>query len=86
MGTTAWYFFIFNAVKIPIYLALDALRPASPLFTTRGLAFSFALYPAVIGGVLLGRWLLNRVSQRVFNWITIGGASLGALRLIATSL
>lgn len=86
MGTTAWYFFIFNLAKIPIYLALDLLKPADPLLTPRGITFAIALFPAVIAGVLIGRWLLNRVSQRVFNWITIVGATIGALRLIVMSL
>jgi uncharacterized protein len=86
MGTTAWYFFIFNIVKIPMYLVLDALHPNDRLFTARGITFAFALYPVVIVGVLIGRWLLNRVSQRVFNAITIVGATIGALRLIWVSL
>ena len=30
MGTTAWYFFIFNLTKIPMYLLLDWLTPAHP--------------------------------------------------------
>jgi uncharacterized protein len=86
MGTTAWYFFIFNLVKIPLYAALDWLKPADRLFTPRGIAFSIALFPAIIIGVLIGRWLLNRVSQRMFSWITIIGATIGALRLIVMSL
>jgi uncharacterized protein len=82
MGTTAWYFLIFNTSKIPIYLALDWLNPATPLFTARGLTFAVTMFPFVLLGVFLGRWLLNHVSQRTFNIVTIVGASIGALRLI----
>lgn len=44
------------------------------------------MLPIVLIGVFLGRVLLNRVSQRAFNWITIIGATAGALRLIWGSL
>ncbi len=86
MGTTAWYFLIFNAAKIPLYLLLDWLTPEQPLFTLRGLVFAALLLPAVLLGVFLGRWLLRSFSQRVFNIATIVGATAGALRLIAISL
>jgi uncharacterized membrane protein YfcA len=44
------------------------------------------MFPAVIVGVYIGRWLLTRVSQNLFNAITIVGAVAGALRLIWVSL
>jgi hypothetical protein len=86
MGTTAWYFFIFNLTKIPMYLLLDWLTPAHPLFTLRGVTFAVLMFPAVFVGVFIGRWLLTRVSQNLFNAITIVGAVAGALRLIWVSL
>jgi hypothetical protein len=86
MGTTAWYFLIFNAAKIPLYLVLDWLTPEQPLFTARGLGFAVLILPAVLVGVFVGRWLLRSFSQRVFNIATIIGATIGALRLIAISL
>lgn len=86
MGTTAWYFFIFNLTKIPMYLLLDWLSPAHRLFTLRGVVFAVLMFPAVIVGVYIGRWLLTRVSQNLFNAITIVGAVAGALRLIWVSL
>lgn len=86
MGTTAWYFFIFNAVKIPLYLALDWLNPAQPLVTARGLSYALTMLPVIVIGVLIGRWLLSHLSQRVFNWVTVIGATAGALRLIWTGL
>jgi uncharacterized protein len=86
MGTAAWYFFIFNLTKIPLFLILDWLTPAQPLFTLRGVTFAALMFPAVLLGVFVGRWLLHRVSQTVFNAITIVGAGIGALRLIWTSM
>ena len=86
MGTTAWYFFIFNLTKIPMYLLLDWFSPAHPLFTLRGVTFAALMFPAVIVGVFIGRWLLTRVSQNLFNIITIVGAVAGAARLIWVSL
>jgi hypothetical protein len=86
MGTTAWYFLIFNAAKIPLYLALDWLNPAQPLFTARGVLFALCMAPAIGIGVLIGRWLLKTFSQSAFVAATIIGATAGALRLIAVSL
>jgi uncharacterized protein len=86
MGTTAWYFLIFNTAKIPLYLLLDWLTPNQPLFTARGLGFAALMLPAVLVGVFAGRWLLRSFSQRVFNYATIVGATVGALRLIWVSL
>jgi uncharacterized protein len=36
----------------------------------------------VIAGILLGRWLLGKINQAVFEWLMIGFSLLGALRLI----
>jgi hypothetical protein len=84
MGTTAWYFLIFNTSKVPLYLLLDWLNPARPLFTSRGLLFAFLLLPIVLVGVFIGRWLLAHVSQRVFNIAVIVLATVGAIRLIVS--
>lgn len=82
IGTTAWFFLIFNAAKVPIYAALTALDPARALFTTRGLLFDFALLPMIVLGVLAGRWVLPRVPQAWFNAAALSLAAIAALRLV----
>lgn len=84
MGTSAWFFLIFNAIKIPIYVALGMVAPDRPFFTPSGLAFCALLAPVVVGGAFLGRWALTRVPQRAFTLIVLGLSAAAAIRLIAT--
>lgn len=82
MGTIAWYFFIINVSKFPIYVVLSAMIPAKPLVTVSSLAFNAAMFPVVVAGVYMGRWLLPRIPQKTFDAVVIVLAALGALRLI----
>ncbi len=75
VGTAAWFFFFVNLAKIPFSVALGLIKPPS-------LAFNALLLPAIIAGILLGRWLLGKINQRVFEWLMIAFSFLGALRLI----
>jgi uncharacterized membrane protein YfcA len=38
--------------------------------------------PAIVGGVWFGRWLLNKISQQLFEGLLLFFAAAGALRLI----
>lgn len=82
MGTSAWYFFIVNTAKIPVYLVLTALSPGQPLFSSDGLTFDLVMLPVVIAGVLAGRWALHRVPQRLFTVAVLILAAIAAVRLI----
>jgi len=82
MGTTAWYFLIFNVTKVPLYALVMALVPDRPLFTLHGLIFDLFMLPVIVIGVLAGRWMLPRVPQRVFNGLALSLAGIAALRLI----
>jgi uncharacterized membrane protein YfcA len=78
VGTAAWFYLIVNLSKVPFSIQLDLINPAS-------LSFDLILLPAVAIGCAAGRLLLHRVPQRLFEWLTIGMASAGALRLILTA-
>lgn len=82
MGTTAWYFLIFNVAKVPLYLILMALAPDRPMFTAEGLIFDVLMLPVIVVGVLIGRWMLPRVPQLLFNTLALALAGVAALRLI----
>ncbi|MBU4199445.1 MAG: sulfite exporter TauE/SafE family protein [Verrucomicrobia bacterium] len=75
MGTIAWYFLIFNCVKVPIYAGLG-------LITAETLRFDVLMIPAVAAGALMGRWILGRISQKWFRTVVLVLASFAALRLI----
>jgi uncharacterized membrane protein YfcA len=82
MGTTAWYFLLFNLTKLPLYLLVTALAPQRPLFTADGLLFDLIALPAVLAGVWLGRWALPRLPQRLFDALVLGLSAVAALVLI----
>jgi len=60
VATGAWFFFVVNLLKLPIYAWHG-------LIDRRSLMFDLALAPAVVAGALLGRVLLRRMPQGIFD-------------------
>ena len=77
VGTSAWFFFVINLFKVPFSIALGLIRGQT-------LMLNLILAPAVLVGVLTGRWLLERIPQRLFEHMLLAFAVLAALRLIGT--
>jgi uncharacterized protein len=75
VGTSAWFFAIVNAFKVPFSVALGLIGPTT-------LVVNVMLIPFVLAGVLGGRWLVYRIPQRVFEVISLAFAAIAALRLI----
>lgn len=75
VGTAAWFFFAVNLLKVPFSASLG-------LITGPSLLLNAALAPVVVGSVFLGRWLLGKVNQRLFEWLMLGFSAVGALRLL----
>jgi len=82
MGTSAWYYLIFNATKIPLYILLTVLNPARPMFSRDGVVFDVAMLPMIVIGVFLGRWMLPRLSQTLFNVFALSLSAVAAIRLL----
>lgn len=82
IGTSAWFYFIVNLAKIPLYLGLGAWTEGGAFFTADGMGYAAVLVPAVIAGVYSGRWLFPHLPQRLFLVIVLTTAALGALRLL----
>ena len=82
MGTTAWYFFIFNLIKLPIYLFLSLVLPSKPMVNTGTLLFDAAMLPIIIAGAFAGKWLLPRIRQGMFTNLVLVLAGAAALKLI----
>lgn len=59
VATGAWFFFVVNLSKVPVYMRLD-------LFSRQSLLFNLALSPFVIAGALSGRKLLAILPEKVF--------------------
>lgn len=74
-GTNAWFFFLINVFKVPFSIALGLIGRDT-------LFLNVLLTPAIVVGLLCGRWLIHRVPQRLFDAFLLAFAALAALRLI----
>lgn len=76
LGTTAWFFFVVNAVKVPFSVQLD-------LISLESLQMNAALVPAVLAGAYVGRIGIAHVDlarfERIVLVVTVG-SSLNLLR------
>lgn len=75
LGTTAWFFAVMNTIKLPFLLGMGLVNP-------QPLALDAWLLPAVLAGGLLGRWLILRIDQALFERLVIWITVLGALWLL----
>ena len=74
IATGAWFFFLINLAKLPIY-AFHHLMGA------RSLTFDLLLAPAVIAGSMVGRKVVHILPQAVFNALVLILTAVSALLL-----
>lgn len=74
VATGAWFFFVINLAKLPIYTWHGLISRTS-------LAFNVLMVPAVLAGALAGRWAVSRIPQRVFENTVILLTALSTLLL-----
>ena len=82
MGTIAWYFFTINLSKLPVYIILSRMNPGNPIVTTHSMLFNLSVFPVIVVGVYIGKWLLPRMSQKTFDTAVLVLAGVGAGKLI----
>ena len=75
VGTSAWFFFLVNAFKVPFSVALGLIHGGT-------LALNAVLTPAILAGLFIGRWLTAHIPQRLFDGLLLTFAAVAALRLI----
>lgn len=75
VGTSAVFFLLLNLFKVPFIVNLG-------LITQDSLSFNLLLTPAVFLGAFLGRLLLPRINQRVFENLALGLSGVAGLRLL----
>jgi len=75
VGTSAWFFLVINLLKVPFSAGLGLIHQST-------LLLNLALIPAVAAGLLIGRWLVKRIPQRLFDSLLLAFAAIAALRLI----
>ncbi len=75
IGTNAWFFFLINLSKTPFTTALGLYSPTNLLLAA-------ALIPAVLAGAAVGIWVIGRVTQRQFEFVTIAASAVASLVLL----
>lgn len=75
VGTAAWFFLLINVIKLPFSWGLGLIR-----FET--LTMNVLLLPLVAVGLWIGRLLLKRISQRVFDSLILLITAVAAVRLL----
>lgn len=75
LGTGAALFLLLNWTKVPFVVQLGLINPDS-------LALNLWLAPAVIGGALLGRWVVGRIEQKHFENVALALTAAATLKLL----
>jgi hypothetical protein len=75
VGTSAWFFFIVNWVKVPFHANLDTMTLAT-------VKLDLMLLPLIAVGAVAGIVLLKRIPQRAFNSVVQILAAAAALKLL----
>jgi len=74
VATGAWFFFIVNLSKVPIY-------QYHGLFSPQSLAFDALMIPAVVLGALTGRFLIDHIPPKTFEMAVVVLTALSTLLL-----
>ncbi|MDR1512913.1 MAG: sulfite exporter TauE/SafE family protein, partial [Propionibacteriaceae bacterium] len=74
LGTTAWFFFAVNSVKVPVSIRLGIVR-------WEMLPLAFALAPAVLIGTWMGRIVVQRLDQKTFERLVLAFVAVSAVYL-----
>ncbi len=75
LGTTAWFFFLVNLVKLPFSVSAGLVNATT-------LSLTVMAAPVVIVSALTGRRLAERMDQRVFEPIIVALTIVSAIPLL----
>jgi len=82
MGTGAWYYGIVNVTKIPFFLYLGYLYPDKPIFDINNLVPLLISIPFLFLGLFLGKHIIHKINEKLFNNIIVILALIGGLILL----
>ena len=75
IGTSAWFFFAINWIKVPFSVNLDLITPES-------IRLNLLMLPLIAAGSVAGIVFLKRIPQRVFNDLVQILAAAAAVKLL----
>jgi len=75
VGTSAWFFFVINWLKVPFSANLDLMNAAS-------VKLNLMMIPAIAAGAVVGIVFLKRIPQKAFNVVVQILAVAAAIKLL----
>jgi uncharacterized membrane protein YfcA len=75
IGTSAWFFFAVNWLKVPFSVNLN-------LITWDSIRLDLGMLPLIVAGSVAGIFFLHRIPQRAFNGLVQVLAAAAALKLL----
>jgi len=75
VGTSAWFFFVINWLKVPFSANLDLMNAAS-------VKLNLMMIPAIAAGAVVGVVFLQRIPQKAFNTVVQILAVAAAVKLL----
>jgi uncharacterized membrane protein YfcA len=75
VGTTAWFFFMVNWLKVPFSAKLD-------LITVETIKLDLCLFPLIFLGAVAGILALKRIPQKIFDILVLVLAAAAAIKLL----
>jgi uncharacterized membrane protein YfcA len=75
VGTSAWFFFVVNWLKVPFSRKLNVMTPES-------LKLDLMMLPVIAIGAVLGILFLKRIPQKAFNTVMQILAAAAAVKLL----
>jgi uncharacterized protein len=82
VGTTALFYFLVNASKVPVYWAIGQWSEGGHFFSVAALKYDLVLIPAIVFGVFSGKFLFTRLPQKLFRWLVVILAGVAAIKLL----
>lgn len=65
IGTTAWFFLVVNAFKVPFHVFFWETISAKTMFV------ALLMFPAIVAGAIAGIWVVRRFSEKQYRWFII---------------
>ncbi|MDX9959607.1 MAG: sulfite exporter TauE/SafE family protein [Spirochaetia bacterium] len=76
MGTSAWFFFMMNATKLPLQILVWNNISA------RNIIPSIMVVPVILGGAYAGTFIIKHINEKPFRYLVLGMAMVASINLI----
>ena len=74
VGTSAWFFLLINLIKVPFSAQRGLITPDT-------LSFKLLLIPMIAAGLFLGKTVVAKLPQKIFDTLVIAFALVASIRL-----